>query len=362
MKVALLGDIGLFGKFCLDENKQLKEYLKDVRELLLTHDVVIGNLETPFVEKVTPFGAKSAHIYAKPMSVDTLNYLNISVVNLANNHIYDFGNESYELTKKILSENNIEFFGIESKQSYIDRDGIKLALHGYCSYNTNPQMITFDESKGINGLDVDIVKEKLKTNTDQGYINIISVHSGIEHVNYPSLDDIKLARMLADTTPYIYYGHHPHVIQGIEHYKNSVLCYSLGNFCFSDVYTDKAKEPLIKQSKNNKTGLILSLELNETGIVGYEAIPIFMGDKKMEVGSDEINNKLEEYSSALNASPENYQKARQILINNYVATRKNMRNFSWYIKRLKLTSLVQIFNSKMNARRYKKCVKLKIDE
>lgn len=360
MKVALLGDIGFFGKFCVTNNPELKEYFKEISDFLGEHDVVIGNLETPFVEKLTPYGAKSAHIYADPLNIELLKYLNISHVNLSNNHIYDFGEHSYELTKSILTNNDVEFFGVESKQNYVEKDGVKVALQGYCSYNTNPLKVTFDQSKGVNGLDIDLMVENFKCNSNNGYFNIVSMHSGLEHVNYPSQDDIKMARKLGDLAPYLYYGHHPHVAQGVEEYSESLLAYSLGNFCFSDVYTEKSTLPLIKMSENNKTGLILSLEISPTGIENYEAIPIYMSEKSMELGTKSVNIDLDEYTKSIKLDVNIYESKRQKLVDEYIGSRIKQRDIKFYLKRLNINSIKLILASKLNALKYKRHVKSKL--
>ena len=360
MKVALLGDIGLFGKFCMTNNPKLKEYFAEVGAFLGQHDVVIGNLETPFVEKLSPYGAKSAHIYAAPLNVELLKYLHISHVNLSNNHIYDFGEHSYELTKSILTNNDIEFFGVESKQNFVEKGDVKVALQGYCSFNTNPLKVTFDHSKGVNGLDLDLVVENFKSNSDNGFFNIISMHSGLEHVNYPSQDDIQMARKLGDLAPYVYYGHHPHVVQGVEEYNESLLAYSLGNFCFSDVYTEKSTLPLIKMSENNKTGLILSLEISSTGIESYKSIPIYMSEKSMEFGNESVNINLDEYTKSLKLDFKLYESRRQKLVNDYISGRIKQRDIKFYFKRLNVNSIKLILASKLNALKYKRHVKSKL--
>lgn len=361
MKIALLGDIGLFGRFCVTKNNDIKKYFSDVANLLSDYDLVIGNLETPFSEHSKPFGAKSAHIFSNKENVEILKYLNIEYVNLSNNHTFDFGLDSYETTKSVLSTNNIKYFGVESNECLIEKDGVKVALHGYCSFNTNPQMITFDKGVGINGLDVDIVSRNLKKNADMGYLNIVSIHSGQEHVNYPSLDDIQLARHLADIVPYIYYGHHPHVVQGIEKYKESILSYSLGNFCFSDIYTNKSSEPLIRQTQNNKTGLILSIEFDGSKIVKFETIPIYMGQQTMLLGHSNVECDLDTYSEALNLENKKYNEMRIEFIKAYLKSREKLRDFKWFVKRLNLNSLRQLLMIKKNRHLYSKHVKSKLD-
>ena len=236
MKIALLGDIAFFGKYSLENNHNLYEYFQEVSEKLKEHDLVIGNLETPFSESNTkPYGFKSAYIRSNPENLELLKFLQIDIVNLANNHIYDFGANSYELTKKLLDEAKIKYFGVENRQLLIDFDDNKIALNGFCCYSTNPLGINSKKNKGINELDVPTVKKKLIENAKNDLFNICSIHCGQEHVNYPNYDHILMARGLAKFAPYVFYGHHPHVAQGIEKVNESLLAYSLGNF-FSTIF------------------------------------------------------------------------------------------------------------------------------
>jgi len=91
MKIALLGDIAFFGRFCLNNNSDLYNQLSNLRLYLSCFDLVIGNLETPFVENQTPIRGKSAVIKADSLNIDLLAWLGITHVTLANNHMGDFG-------------------------------------------------------------------------------------------------------------------------------------------------------------------------------------------------------------------------------------------------------------------------------
>jgi poly-gamma-glutamate synthesis protein (capsule biosynthesis protein) len=86
-----------------------------------------------------------------------------------------------------------------------------------------------------------------------------------------------MARKLSNVAPFVLYGHHPHVLQGVEEAKDSLFAYSLGNFCFDDVYTNKSSEPLVKMTNNNKESAILSLEYKDSKLIRHEMIPIFDG-------------------------------------------------------------------------------------
>ena len=48
MKIALLGDIAMFGRYCIKNNPKLFAELESVKKYLSQFDIVVGNLEAPF--------------------------------------------------------------------------------------------------------------------------------------------------------------------------------------------------------------------------------------------------------------------------------------------------------------------------
>lgn len=356
MKIALLGDIALFGKYST-ENKSIGIYFKEMALLLRQFDFVVGNLETPLLNHGQKYGAKSAHIKALEENVEILKMLNVNVVNLANNHIYDYGRKGYESTVRILKENNIQYFGVDNKTLYLNSDNCKVAFTGYCCYSTN-LLGCFDKStqKGVNILDGFEMEQTLLNNHENGYLNISSVHAGQEHVNYPSVDHIKLARMISKKVPFLYYGHHPHVIQGIEVINKLPIAYSLGNFCFDDVYTSKSKAPLIEQTNENKKSYILCLDIEGNIVNDYTVVPFFLGDSRVQMYREDISKEIREYSKFLNKSYQKIELKRSELLDNYYALRKLRRTMEWYIKRLNLKSVKMIIGAKRNSRNYKKVI------
>lgn len=357
MKVALLGDIGLFGDYSLSENKDLTVSLKYMSDFLSQFDVVVGNLETPFNLSSKPYGSKSAYISSNPINIDLLKFLNITHVNLSNNHVYDYGSDSYDLTKKILESAGIEYFGVENKQAFVSKGEVKIALNGFCNYDTNPMNVTFSDRKGVNGLDVNYVTEIFKKNDANGYFNVFSFHSGQEHVNFPSYNDIIFARKLSEIAPYVYYGHHPHVIQPYELVNSSLINYSLGNFCFSDVYNDKSNKPLVKMSSNNRCGLISTFELDCDGVKNSNQIPIFISSDELILNDDramKVLNDSQKIFDVLVSLRDDYSDMRNSLLNDYLLKRKKLRDLRWIINRLSLRYVKLFLNSKKNNRKYKK--------
>lgn len=254
MKIAFIGDVALFGRF--DIENLPKDYFKNVSNFLNDFDLVVANLEAPFISDadVASKCNKSALISSRVENVALLKQLNVSVACLANNHIFDYGINGLKKTINTLEENNIHWFGVNDKSLYFENE--KLSLHGFCSYNTNPIGFNFSKNYFLNPTHFYDVMKCIESDLNQGNVSIICNHSGIENIPCPSEDDINFARYISTFTNYIYIGHHPHVIQGSENFNNSYLTYSLGNFCFDDIYDERTNQLLVKQTEDNRHGLI----------------------------------------------------------------------------------------------------------
>ena len=360
MKIALLGDIALFGKMSVKENPKLNDYFAEVSEHLKSFDYVVGNLETPFSIAQKINGAKSAYICSDVENVQILKQLHVNAVCLSNNHMFDYGKEGYETTKKLLENNSIEWFGAEGKELKIVNENNKIAFSGFCCYSSNPLQCVPYGKYGVNAFNIETVSDVLRRNNSLGFFNIIAVHAGLEHVNYPSIDHIRVARKLAKICPYIYYGHHPHVIQGIEECNRSLIAHSLGNFCFDNIYTVTSKDtPLITMTENNRTGVILELVIEDNKISSWYEQVVYISNE----GNLRLMEKLDllvDYNRELKNSESNveaYTAKRDLILTQRIAERKTMRNINWYIKRLRLRYVKLFFESKRNIKLYNENVK-----
>lgn len=358
MRIALLGDIAFFGRCSVAGNADINKYFEEVAQHLKNFDYVVGNLETPFSVKKKTNGPKSAYICADPENVELLKKMHVDAVTLANNHMYDYGEEGCNITKQLLKDAGINYFGVNGKDLKIEKDGCKLAFSGFCCYSSNPLNTVPYGQEGVNEFNVAMVKEIMRKNAEEGYINVLAVHAGIEHVNFPSRDTIITARKFANISPYIYYGHHPHVAQGIEEYDGSLIAYSLGNFCFDDVYSSVSKEPLVKISENNRSSFILEIEIENNIIKSYLTTPIYIGTDRIIIGQGATVIDLKNYTKAiLDMNEGDYENMRNTLISEYINGRKSLRNLMWVLKRLRPRYIKLIINAKKNAERYIYCVK-----
>lgn len=366
MKIAFLGDIALFNKYCITNNFDYTTTLLALKNALSDFDFVVANLEAPLTNYKKRAGSKSAYIRSEVNNVEILKYLGVDAVSLANNHIYDFGIEGLKETISILEEHKVEFFGVDAKCLRLKVKGEKIAIHGYCSYITDPSYATIKDrvskGAGLNLLEYDDVFSSLKESDTAGYFNILSTHSGIENISIPSIEDIKFARKLTAEFDYIYYGHHPHVIQGVEKFRNSLISYSQGNCIFDDVYDHRNGNVLVKQSFLNSCSFILSVEIENKAISQFEKIPFSFYEGDFVLNCEKSSQILEERSNLLKLNFDDLIDLRKVEVLNMKARRSSKRNLSWFVSRLRLSTLFRILNNKVNSYfysyKYKKFIEI----
>ena len=87
-KIALIEDLAFVGRYACQKNTS--KYFDEIKHLLNDCNFVIANLETPFTNSKKTNVLSSIHLKTNPINSALLSELNISAVNLANNHIFDF--------------------------------------------------------------------------------------------------------------------------------------------------------------------------------------------------------------------------------------------------------------------------------
>ncbi len=347
MKVALLGDIALIGKYNLNMTDEAYIRLKLIHEITKSCDYVIGNLESPLTKKINTMSCKGAYIRSDPINVELLKFMRITHVNLANNHILDYGEKGKNDTIETLHNANIEYVGLnEGFKILKSKNGDKAALDGFCCLSTNP--IGYGQRKGkVNLLTPEACIDFIKKSINNECLPIISAHFGIERVHYPAEEHIKLFHDLCSISAYVLHGHHPHMIQGYEIINKSLLLYSLGNLCFDKLEKTSTKTiPEIVKTDQENYIIILSIIRNK--LENYEIIPlssynngILLKDKMLGMCIEKISNILQNKRGMIsNLRNEELQK-----ISNKMA-----RNLSFYISRLNYKYIIS----------YLKCIRNRI--
>ena len=102
-----------------------------------------------------------------------------------------------------------------------------------------------------------ISDEKLKSGIEKARaendIVIVSFHFGEEYKKQPNNYQKSVAHKAIDYGADLVVGHHPHVIEPIEAYKDKYIAYSLGNFVFDQHFSKDTMEGLVlKATVENK--------------------------------------------------------------------------------------------------------------
>lgn len=353
MRVALLGDIALFGKNTIAAGSYQKRMLK-LREVLSGCDYVVCNLETPLTYSNRTIGGKSAYIKGSPEDVRILTWLGVTHACLANNHMYDYRRVGLDDTISCLESVGIAWYGADRKGVSIEGNTLSIMLRGYCCYSTNPKGIGYN-APCVDVLDPRIMEKDINDDEELGRLTVMSCHWGQEHVHVPSIDHMKLIRHICQHRRVIVHGHHPHVLQGIESESESLVIYSLGNCCFDDVYTSKSRHPLIKLSRANEETCVVIVEVTNKGKIEHEIIPFsFTNDYVID---NSIKSKIEEWSSVLALDYKTLDKMRSQSMKQYIDSRKKLRDFEWYFKRMNLESARMIRSARMHRNLYEKTIK-----
>ncbi len=262
MKIAFLGD------FVLDGKKLDTKYFSEIHKYFEENGIVsCVNLESPFVTEGMQRAKEKVTLKASTDRISELKYVNPFLINLSNNHINDFGNESCELTKEILSTNNYTFFGVGyaneiNSNLHIDDENKVI----YIAYVTRSSDFTgsklFAETDFIGGFDFNAKQlQQLKIDYPD-YTLIVNIHWGIENIVYPEVEKTELARKIIDEGADIIIGHHPHIIQPMEVYKGKYIFYSLGNFYFPQIEFElKGEVKTLEVLPHQKKGIIPLLDV-----------------------------------------------------------------------------------------------------
>ena len=194
-------------------------FLSKVASCLSADQLTIGNFEGT----LTDSGAREDKTYAFKGDASYAQALvdgSVEAVNLANNHSYDYGEQSYTDTIAALDAVKVKNFGYERTAVY-EAGGVKIGLLGVNALSGDVEATEKQLIQDVSALDA------------QGcHIIIAAAHWGVEGAHEPGEDQTTLAHAAIDAGCDLVLGTHPHVLQGIEKYKDRYICYSLGNFCF----------------------------------------------------------------------------------------------------------------------------------
>lgn len=243
----------------------------DVGPVLSTADVLIGNQEGVVSDRGTPLLGKkevgSSCMRGTGESVRSLAKAGFHVMSLANNHGMDFGPEALAHSIELFRDGGIQPVGAGDDvraahaPAIVTRGSVRMAVLAYTSvfppfgyaatatgtglavvrastsYETPANVpyqpgtpattITIPDPDDVAAVENDIRRARLEAD-----LVVVLFHWGVVGLTRPPGYCRELGRCAVDAGAGLVLGHHPHVLQGVEFYRDRLICYSLSHFAF----------------------------------------------------------------------------------------------------------------------------------
>jgi poly-gamma-glutamate capsule biosynthesis protein CapA/YwtB (metallophosphatase superfamily) len=203
-------------------------------------DITFGNLEGVFVtddiapRKCSKESREAGRCYEFGMPENlapALKDMHFSVLSMDNNHNSDYGEEGVTFTKKVLDKTGIAY-AAKKAPIILNIKGKKVGVaafgHSGVSYKVS---------------DLAIAQQVISDLNEKCDLIIVSFHGGAEGRDAQHVQDttetyygenrgnlIRFAKTVIDAGADVVIGHGPHVLRGMDLYKDKLIVYSLGNF------------------------------------------------------------------------------------------------------------------------------------
>jgi hypothetical protein len=257
LTIAAVGDI-MLGSTSINETflppNDGADILREVTPILSAADIAFGNLEGPLLEggktEKCPPGSTRCFAFRVPTRYGKLlKDAGFDVLSLANNHAADFGDEGRESTRKTLDALGIKHAGSDRQQfamAVVESKGKRIAFIGFAHNNLVP-----------NVNDLVFAKQLVEQANKKADLVVVSFHGGAEGTDaqhVPNATEMLgtekrgnlplFARTVIDAGADLVLGHGPHVLRGMEIYKDRLVVYSMGNFATYGMFSLKAETSL----------------------------------------------------------------------------------------------------------------------
>jgi poly-gamma-glutamate capsule biosynthesis protein CapA/YwtB (metallophosphatase superfamily) len=234
VKVAATGDVTLGTTPVLPRDGARSLFAAVDQEL--RGDLVLGNLETALTDAgSSKCGTGSTGCFsfrAPPSYARRLRAAGFTMLNLANNHSFDFGAAGQVGTIAALAAAKLKHTGRPGQITYQRASEIRIAVVGFAPYDWAQSLLDLDAARAI-------VRRAAAT----ADVVIVTMHAGAEgrsatrvprgpeiYLGEPRGNSRAFTHAVVDAGADFVVGHGPHVLRGMEWYRRRLIVYSLGNF------------------------------------------------------------------------------------------------------------------------------------
>lgn len=278
LTMSMVGDI-MMGRYVeeVTESHGFDYLFRYMKPYFNASDYVSGNYEHPALAKdVSRYKEADTAIRLNSYGsgVEAVKKAGFSVMTLANNHMMDFEEQGLIDTINQFESTDMDYVGVgrnieKAKENinYQDVKGVRVATLGFTDvYGKNA--VAKNNQAGLLNSNPDLLfemigdaKDAKKGNAD---LVVVNMHWGQEYATSATGRQTELAKAVIDAGADIIIGHHPHVVQSFDVYKDGLIFYSLGNFIFDQGWT------------RTKDSAMVQYHLNEEGKATVNIVPLLI--------------------------------------------------------------------------------------
>ena len=244
----------------------VSEYLSDAH-------VTFVNLESPLSDKGTRNTEKDVTFRGRPSLVRGFTSAGVDVVSLANNHALDWGSGALLDTIDRLSTAGVAVAGAGRDLDAARAPAVLDTAAGTVAVLAFSDILPAGFSAGAERTGVNPVRpdrqrllDDIAAASDRADYVLVSFHWGVEYEGYAGDAQRALAHDAIDAGADLVIGHHPHVLQGLEVYRDRLIAYSLGDFVF-DHYSRATGE-----------AIVLRVSMPAEGPPAVTVVPVYLAD------------------------------------------------------------------------------------
>ncbi len=235
----------------------------------------------------------------------------VDFVTTANNHSLDFGEAGLESTLAALDAAGLPYGMERQAQIVTTKNGLKLGIYT-AGNDMRPDWKTDEAVAAVKSL------------REQGADYVICMfHWGLELYYTPNENQTSLAHAVADAGADLVYASHPHCLQPIEEYNDTLIIYSLGNWVFGGSTRPSDPDTAIVQVK---------LKRDVDGTVttdGFDVIPCCVSSN-LEGAAKMADNYNNYCPTPYEEGSEAYERVMSKLKGTYEAKSQGADYSSWY--------------------------------
>jgi poly-gamma-glutamate capsule biosynthesis protein CapA/YwtB (metallophosphatase superfamily) len=215
----------------------LERALAPVAPRLRSADLTLGNLEGTLSvggsSKCGGIGGGNCFAFqAPPSTAHALAGLGFDIVNMANNHSFDYGASGRAQTISALNAARVAHTGLPGQITILRSGARRIAFVGFAPYASDANL-----------LDIPAARALVRRARRRASLVVVIMHAGAEgagalhtphgtefFVGENRGNPRAFAHAAIDAGASLVVGSGPHVIRGVERYRGRMIAYSLGNF------------------------------------------------------------------------------------------------------------------------------------